>query len=104
MKFLWLVFFKKILHYYFQILSKRIKFCFFLVLVFGNFTLFAQTSHGIGTANSNPSAVSDISSTSEGLLVPRMTTLQRNAIAATDDGLLVYDLYIGAFLCGIVSH
>lgn len=39
----------------------------------------------------NASAILDVSSTSKGLLMPRMTTLQRNAIATPAEGLKVYD-------------
>jgi len=37
------------------------------------------------------SAMLDVSSDSKGLLVPRMTTVQRNAISPAANGLLVYD-------------
>lgn len=42
-------------------------------------------------------AMLDISSTSSGLLIPRMTSAQRTAIAAPATGLLVYDTTIGSF-------
>lgn len=51
----------------------------------------AQQSVGIGTTSPNSSAVLDINSTSKGILVPRMTTAQRNAIASPAKGLLVFD-------------
>lgn len=43
------------------------------------------------------SAMLDISSTTSGLLVPRMTTAQRTAIAAPATGLLVYDNTLQGF-------
>lgn len=43
------------------------------------------------------SAMLDISSTSKGILIPRMTTAQRTAIAAPATGLLVYDNTTGTF-------
>ncbi len=46
---------------------------------------------GIGTSTPNASAELDITSTNTGLLIPRMTTLQRNAIVSPAAGLLVYD-------------
>ena len=49
-----------------------------------------------GAAAAN-SAMLDISSTSSGLLIPRMTSAQRTAIAAPATGLLVYDTTIGSF-------
>jgi hypothetical protein len=51
----------------------------------------AQNSVGIGTATPNGSAILDVSSNNKGLLAPRMTTAQRNAIASPAKGLLVYD-------------
>lgn len=39
----------------------------------------------------NASAMLDITSTTSGLLIPRMTTAQRTAIAAPANGLLVFD-------------
>lgn len=49
-------------------------------------------SVGIGTASPNASAALDIKSTTKGILLPRMTTAQRNAIMAPAAGLLVFDL------------
>lgn len=46
---------------------------------------------GIGTTSPNASSVLDITSTTQGLLPPRMTTVQRNAIVTPADGLIVYD-------------
>lgn len=51
----------------------------------------AQTgSVGIGVAVPNSSAALDISSTTKGLLPPRMTQTQRDAIATPAEGLIVY--------------
>ena len=52
----------------------------------------AQVGIGVSTANVNPSAQLDVSSTNKGLLPPRMTTVQRNAIANPAAGLLIYNL------------
>lgn len=52
--------------------------------------IFAQNI-GIGTVTPHASAQLDVSSTTRGLLAPRMTTAQRNAIASPAKGLLVYD-------------
>lgn len=52
----------------------------------------AQTQNvGIGTMSPHSSAKLDISSTTSGLLIPRMTTAQRTAIATPETGLLVFD-------------
>ena len=54
------------------------------------FSVFAQVS--INTDNTPPanSAMLDIQSTTKGMLVPRMTAAQRNAIAGPANGLMVY--------------
>ncbi len=56
-----------------------------------SFNTFCQNSVGIGTVTPNTSAVLDISSTTKGLLIPRMTTAQRTAISSPASGLLVFD-------------
>lgn len=50
-----------------------------------------STGMGIGTASPNASALLDVSSTTQGLLMPRMTTAQKNAITTPATGLSVYD-------------
>jgi hypothetical protein len=46
---------------------------------------------GVGTPTPNASAKLDITSTTQGVLFPRMTTTQKNAIASPTAGLVVYD-------------
>ena len=58
-------------------------------LFFGLSIGFAQ--EGIGTNNPDPSAALDVNSTTMGLLIPRMTTVQREAINSPAEGLRVYD-------------
>ncbi|MBL0356856.1 MAG: hypothetical protein IPP72_08160 [Chitinophagaceae bacterium] len=43
-------------------------------------------------STANASAILDIKSTAKGLLIPRMTTAQRNAIASPANGLMVFDI------------
>ncbi|VXB17806.1 conserved hypothetical protein [Flavobacterium sp. 9AF] len=50
---------------------------------------FAQV--GINTTTPDASAALDVSSTTQGFLVPRMTTAQKNAIVSPANGLLLYD-------------
>jgi len=47
---------------------------------------------GIGTTNPDSSAALDITSTSSGLLIPKMTQVQKNAIAIPSTGLLIYQI------------
>ena len=58
-----------------------------------NDAYFATTSGnvGIGTSTPNTSSILDITSTTKGVLFPRMTTTQINAIASPADGLTVYN-------------
>lgn len=51
----------------------------------------ANGQTGIGTLTPDPSAELDVTSTTKGMLVPRVTTAQRTAIVTPADGLLVYD-------------
>lgn len=48
-------------------------------------------SVSVGTSSPHASALLDITSTTKGVLIPRMTTAQRSAIASPATGLLVYD-------------
>ena len=66
------------------------QFIFFIILSACTYILPAQT--GIGTTTPNASAKFEIASTDKGLLIPRMTKVQREAItlSAAANGLLVY--------------
>jgi hypothetical protein len=46
---------------------------------------------GIGTASPNPAAKLDVASTTQGFLLPRMTTAQRDAISTPPAGLMIYN-------------
>ena len=62
----------------------------YLVLAFLlNAPTYAQV--GIGTATPSSSAVLDLTSTSKGLLPPRMNIEQRNAIPSPTEGLTIYN-------------
>lgn len=52
---------------------------------------------GIGTSTPNTSAQLDVTSTTKGMLIPRLTTAQRTAIASPTTGLLVFDATTESF-------
>jgi uncharacterized protein (TIGR02145 family) len=57
----------------------------------------AQQNVGIGNPVPDASAKLDITSTNQGLLIPRMTTTQRNAIASPANSLLIYNITTNCF-------
>jgi hypothetical protein len=61
-----------------------------LGVLFFAINVFAQ-SVGIGTPSPDPSALLHLQSTNQGLLLPNMSTTDRNAIVAPASGLMVYD-------------
>jgi C1q domain len=68
----------------------------FALLTFTTIRFAHGQNIGIGTNTPAASAQLDISSTTRGLLAPRMTTTQRNAIVSPAKGLLVYDTDLNA--------
>lgn len=64
----------------------------FGLLFFGLFVQLGHAQTGIGTTTPNASAKLEIASTDKGLLIPRMTKVQREAITlpAAANGLMVY--------------
>lgn len=70
---------------------KKIKFIPLILNILLSFSwLIATAQVGIGTTNPSTSSMLDIQSTSKGILIPRVTTTQRNTIAGVE-GLLVFD-------------
>ncbi|CAA9202073.1 hypothetical protein [Flavobacterium collinsii] len=69
----------------------------FLVFLFILFGFIVNAQVGIGTITPNSSSILDLTSTTQGLLTPRMTTAQRNAITTPADGLIVYDTDLKVF-------
>ena len=47
---------------------------------------------GVGTTSPHASALTDLTSTTQGFLPPRMTTVQRNAIASPAIGLVIFNI------------
>jgi len=74
-----------------------------IFLVFSHTSQAQQSGIGIGTSSPNPNAILDIVSTAnnKGVLVPRLTTAQRNAmtpsLSSAENGLLVYDADTNGF-------
>lgn len=52
--------------------------------------LTAQSQVGIGTSSPDSKAVLDLTSTTKGFLVPRMTATQKGNISSPATGLLIY--------------
>ena len=68
---------------------KKIQPFLFAAMLFIYLPVYAQV--GIGTATPAASAKLDITSTTQGLLPPRMTTAQRDAISSPAEGLVIYN-------------
>jgi hypothetical protein len=67
------------------------KICIVLLMLFIVFSSIAQVKIGDTTGAINPKAVLELKDTTRGLLLPRMSTTQMNAIVSPPDGLLVYN-------------
>ena len=62
------------------------------LLVMLLFTCVGYAQVGIGTTDPDPSALLELDSDGQGILVPRMSTLDRIDITSPAEGLMVYDL------------
>jgi hypothetical protein len=62
----------------------------FFLLVFTMAAITASAQLGIGTETPDSSAALDVESTERGVLIPRMTVIQRDAINNPASGLMVY--------------
>jgi hypothetical protein len=75
------------------------------ILFISVFCTTLQAQVGIGTITPHASSIVDMSSTTSGLLVPRMTQVNRNEIVSPADGLMIYQtnsipghyIYLGSF-------
>jgi hypothetical protein len=76
-------------------MKKRI----FIALFLAFFAEKISAQIGINTTNTppNPAAMLDIASSTKGLLIPRMTTIQKDAIPNKVEGLTVYDTNLKLF-------
>jgi hypothetical protein len=66
-----------------------LKYLFIFFILLSSRSLYGQV--GIGTVTPENSSILDISSSSKGLLIPRLSTLQRDAIVSPAEGLLIYN-------------
>ena len=72
-------------------MKKNILAAVFIIALFITTSSNAQVGIGVSTANRNPSAQLDVFSTTKGLLPPRMTTTQRDAIVNPASGLVIFN-------------
>lgn len=78
---------------------KKILFLFVIILL-ANFTSFSQSvliSDDASYTSPNGSAAFEVYSKSGGLLIPRMLTSERTAIATPADGLIIYDTDLNSY-------
>jgi len=61
-----------------------------IAILYYSLKVHAQQNVGIGTTTPNSSAVLDITSTNKGVLLPRLTMAQRDAISSPANGLAIY--------------
>jgi trimeric autotransporter adhesin len=75
----------------------KTKSCPFLILMLTACVTHAQVAINTTGANPDNSAMLDVTSTTKGMLIPRMTTAERTSIIAPATGLLVYDNTLSLF-------
>src|SRR5690554_1065639 len=62
-----------------------------------------QDNVGIGTTTPDASAILELKSSNKGMLVPRLTTAEINAIASPAEGLLIYNTDVECFVYFVTS-
>lgn len=79
----------------------KIKNILLITLLFLSVSFYAQNNVGVGTLTPNVNAALEIESTDKGLLIPRLTTAQRNIFGAgltnIENSMLVYDVNDSVF-------
>jgi hypothetical protein len=73
------------------------KYIFLALFLLGSLSTTVVAQIGIGTNSTDSSALLEIYSTTKGVLVPRMTNQQRNAITNPATGLFIYNLNLKCF-------
>lgn len=66
--------------------------CIHIGIVLLSFSAFAQQRVGVGTLNPDPSARLELNAQDKGVLIPRMSSAQRQMIPNPTNGLLVFDV------------
>ena len=69
---------------------QKLKLLLIVCSMIGSFSLTAQVAFTTDGSDADASAMLDVKSTDKGILVPRMTTAERDAIVAPATGLLIY--------------
>ena len=64
---------------------------FLIFTIFSFVNLLAQENVGIGTLNPDASSILELSSINKGLLIPRLTTTQRDGISSPATGLIIFN-------------
>lgn len=62
-----------------------------IFLTFALLSIFSHSQVGINTENPAPSSLLDVVSNEKGILIPRLTSLERDRIDKPSNGLLIYD-------------
>ena len=82
-------------------MKKIIDLSLIIIVICFSFEINAQNNVGIGTTTPDANSILELSSTNKGILIPRLTTIQRTAmsssLSATQKGLLVFDTTLGQF-------
>ena len=71
---------------------KSIRTFFVIIALITTYSLEAQVSVSSDGSDPNPSAMLDVKSTNLGMLIPRMTSAQRDAITNPAEGLLIFNI------------
>ena len=71
-------------------MKKSVLLAFLLLTIVTN--AISQNNVGIGILMPDPSSALDVSSTNKGVLIPRMTTNQRDLISTPANGLMIYNV------------
>ncbi len=72
-------------------MNKKLSYFLIAIVLILTIVIPASAQFGIGTSNPDPSAALDIVSTDQGVLHPRLTTVQRDAISSPAEGLTIYN-------------